>query len=62
MTYLDLVRQYLPGVTDREAEHILWERTPFPVVQGEDDLRPYLEKERKRHEHFARRLTPAIED
>lgn len=32
MKWIDIVRKYIPDVTDQEADFILWERTAFPVA------------------------------
>ena len=50
--YTDLVREYFPGVTDAEADYILWEVAAFPMVRGERELREQLKafKEYKRGE------------
>ena len=44
MTYRALVRDVLAdaNLSDVDADAILWELTPFPLVQGRDDLMPYL--------------------
>jgi len=31
LTWLDLVRKYLPGISDEYADFILWEKTCFPM-------------------------------
>lgn len=48
MTFLEYVQYVIPGLSDADADHVLWERTPFPLVQGRDDLMPYLLAERER--------------
>ena len=30
MSWVDLVREYFPSITDEEANDILWEKTGFP--------------------------------
>jgi len=30
MTYLEIARQELPGLSDEELDYILWEHTGFP--------------------------------
>ena len=35
-----------PEMTDAEADHILWEFTPFPMVQGAVGLAPHLARYR----------------
>ncbi len=44
MTYLELVKEYFPGISDAEADYILWKFTAFPVVKGEDELRVQLKE------------------
>ena len=34
----EVVRLRWPDVTDIEADHILWEHTPFPLVSGLLDI------------------------
>lgn len=48
MTFIPFVQSVIPGISDADAEYVLWERTPFPLVKGRDDLLPYLVAERKR--------------
>lgn len=43
MTFVEFVQSVIPGVSDAEADHLLWELTPFPMVSGRDDLLPRLE-------------------
>ena len=52
MKYTDLVREYFPGVTDAEADYILWEVGAFTMVRGERELREQLKafKEYRRGE------------
>lgn len=47
-SFRDYVRLVLesPDLTDAEADHVLWELTPFPMVQGAIDLAPYLARVR----------------
>lgn len=42
MTGLELVHSLIPGLTDNEADCILWEYTPFPFVTRPTDLEPFL--------------------
>jgi len=37
-------------MTDEECDHVLWERTPFPIVMGVDHLAPYLARVRAEDE------------
>jgi hypothetical protein len=30
LTYIDLVQMILPGLTDKEADYVLWNETAFP--------------------------------
>jgi hypothetical protein len=32
MKWIDIVRKYIPDVTEQEADFILWEKTAFPVA------------------------------
>jgi hypothetical protein len=41
-TGISLVHSLIPDLTDGEADWILWERTPFPMVTDADRLLPYL--------------------
>ena len=43
-THNDMVREILgrPGMTDDECSYVLWEHTPYPLLMGEANLRPYL--------------------
>jgi len=48
MTWLELAKKYFPGISNEEADFILWELTCFPVgsaAQVEEQLRQ-LKKER----------------
>lgn len=40
--YLDLVREYFPGISDKEADWILWKKTPFPMRMDEPSIIEYL--------------------
>jgi hypothetical protein len=53
MTFTQFAQSVIPGLSDADAHDVLWERTPFPMVQGRDDLMPYLlaERERRDAEH-----------
>lgn len=31
MTWVELVKEYFPAVSDEEADYILWEKTGFPT-------------------------------
>ena len=42
MTFIEFAQSVIPGISEAEADFILWERTPFPLVQGSEDLRPHL--------------------
>ena len=42
LTYIDFVQMILPGVSDKEADYILWNETAFPF-NGVYDLRRQLE-------------------
>jgi hypothetical protein len=42
-THRDVARLVMPDLTDEMADHVLWERTPFPLVQG-IALMPYLRR------------------
>lgn len=46
ITFRQFAQMVVPGLSDDEADWVLWERTPFPLVQGRDDLMPYLLAER----------------
>jgi hypothetical protein len=48
MTFIQFTQHVIPGLSDEAADEVLWERTPFPLVQGRDDLMPYLVAERDR--------------
>lgn len=48
MTFLQFAQSVIPGLSDEEADWVLWERTPFPLVRGRDDLLPFLVAERDR--------------
>jgi hypothetical protein len=48
MTFIQFAQSVIPGLTDQEADWVLWECTPFPVARGRDDLMPYLVAERDR--------------
>lgn len=41
-TYLDLVRDYFPNVSDKEADSILWDKTCFPMRIDEKEIERYL--------------------
>ena len=43
MTWIDLVKQYLPNATDKECDFILWEETPFPISTDVELIKTYLE-------------------
>lgn len=43
MTWIDLVKQYLPNATDKECDFILWEKTPFPISTDVKLIKNYLE-------------------
>lgn len=45
--YLDLVRDYFPNVSDKEADWILWEKTPFPMRMDEQEIGRYLAEYKK---------------
>jgi hypothetical protein len=34
----DLVRLRWPDASDKEADHVLWEQTPFPLIREVHDL------------------------
>ena len=38
VTARDVMRVKYPNATDEEADHLLWEHTPYPLVSGLDDL------------------------
>ncbi len=42
MTFVEFVQLVIPGLSDDDASWVLWEWTPFPLVQRRDDLMPYL--------------------
>ncbi|MDL5159431.1 hypothetical protein [Actinomycetospora termitidis] len=42
MTFIELVHSVVPGLTDAEADHVLWEYTPFPCTTRPDELMPFL--------------------
>lgn len=42
MTYIEWVQSFIPGLTNEEANRLLWGCTPFPLATGYDDLLPYL--------------------
>jgi hypothetical protein len=42
-THRDVARLVMPDLTDEQANHVLWEQTPFPLVQGVA-LLPYLRR------------------
>ncbi len=42
-THRDVARLVMPDLTDEQADHVLWEGTPFPLVQGVA-LLPYLRR------------------
>ena len=46
-TYLDLVREYFPDSSDKVADWILWEKTPFPMRMDEESIREYLVEYKK---------------
>lgn len=48
MTFRQFAQHVIPDLSDEEADFVLWERTPFPLVQGRDDLLPFLRAERDR--------------
>lgn len=48
MSFIEFVQDVIPGLDEAEADHALWERTPFPMVRGRDDLLPHLITERQR--------------
>lgn len=48
MTFIQFAQSVIPGLSDCDADYVLWEYTPFPLVQGRDDLMPYLVAERDR--------------
>jgi len=35
LTWVDLVRKYLPGISDEYADYILWEKTCYPMGDKE---------------------------
>ena len=37
MTWMELVKEYFPEITDEEAEGLLWERTGFPCFWSDSD-------------------------
>lgn len=37
----DLMRLVDPNLSDKDADFLLWERTPFPLIQGVHDLVDY---------------------
>lgn len=45
--YLDLVRDYFPNVSDKEADWILWYKTPFPMRMDEQEIGRYLAEYKK---------------
>ena len=45
--YLDLVREYFDDISDEKADWILWERTPFPMITDEKEIRRYLAEYKK---------------
>lgn len=45
--YLDLVRDYFPNISDEEADHILWTKTPFPMRMDEKEIAIYLAEYKK---------------
>lgn len=55
MNWLDLVRKYFPGISDEEADFILWERTAYPMA-GVETVEEQL-KELREGERW--RITPA---
>lgn len=48
MTFLEFAQSVIPGLSDEEADWVLWERTQFPLALGRDDLLPFLVAERDR--------------
>jgi len=50
-TYLDLVRDYFPDTSDKEADWILWEKTPFPMRMDEQEIGRYLAEYKKENEN-----------
>lgn len=47
ITYLELVKEYFPDVSDEVADWILWEKTPFPMIADEKGIRKYLTEYKK---------------
>lgn len=45
--YIDLVREYFPNVSDKEADSILWDKTPFPMRMDEQEIGRYLAEYKK---------------
>lgn len=54
MSFVDFVRDVLgqPELSDKMCDSILWELTPFPLVQGRDDLLPHLVEVREGRRTF----------
>lgn len=48
MTFVEFAQRIIPVLSDEEADWVLWERTPFPLARGRDDLLPFLVAERDR--------------
>jgi hypothetical protein len=46
MTFTQFAQHVIPGLSDADADYVLWNETPFPLAQGRDDLLPYLERAR----------------
>jgi hypothetical protein len=44
MTWNDLVRKHFPEADDKFCEYVLWEHTPFPVVQDVEIIEPLIIK------------------
>ena len=41
MSWIDLVRAWMPGVSDAEADAVLWDATAFPCA-GVDYIEPQI--------------------
>jgi hypothetical protein len=48
MTWIELVKEYFPNISDEEADFILWEQTAFPMG-GFDVVRQQLQELSKSH-------------
>lgn len=54
MTWIDLVRKYIPNVTEEQADFILWEKTAFPLASVEV-VEKHIQEHKKEVEEFQKK-------